>query len=191
MAKRDLPKLTFILGGARSGKSSHAERMALGSGGHVLYIATGQGLDDEMRRRIAAHRQNRPAQWQTLELPTDVGRQVLARGQQAEVIVLDCLTLLVSNLLLQAAPDVERPDEAAARIRVEAEITDLLQAIKSTTAHWLVVSNEVGQGVVPPYPAGRVFRDLLGWANQRLAANADEVYWMVAGIAVPIQAYRD
>ena len=84
----------------------------------------------------------------------------------------------------------DQPEEGASRVAVEAEIDSLLKAIEQLPAHWVVVSNEVGQGLVPPYPAGRVFRDLLGWANQRLAEKADEVIWMVAGIPVPIGGYR-
>lgn len=157
----------------------------------VLYIATAQALDEEMRARIAAHRQNRPRRWQTLELPSDVGRHLLADPPEAQVVLVDCLTLLVSNLVLRAAQDLDHPDESVCRALVESEIEGLLQAIEATPAHWLVVSNEVGQGLVPAYPVGRLFRDLLGWANQRLAEKADEVIWMVAGIPVPIGQYRN
>jgi adenosylcobinamide kinase/adenosylcobinamide-phosphate guanylyltransferase len=183
-------RLTFIIGGARSGKSRYAERLAGQKSQQVLYIATGQALDEEMRARIAAHREKRPVQWETLELPTEVGAYLLARPPQADVIIVDCLTLLVSNLGLQAAPDVDHPDEMLARVKVQAEVTELLRAVDVISAHWLLVSNEVGQGLVPPYPMGRIFRDLLGWANQRVAEKADEVYLMVAGIAVPIVGYR-
>ena len=183
-------KLTFIIGGARSGKSAYAEKVATLSQEDVLYIATAQALDDEMRQRIESHKQRRAVQWQTLELPTRVGEHLLRQPPRAGVWVLDCITLLISNLLLEASPDVDEPDEAAARLAVEAEIDGLLKAIEQLPAHWLVVSNEVGQGLVPPYPAGRLFRDLLGWANQKLAAKADEVIWMVAGIPVPIGEYR-
>ncbi len=183
-------KLTFIIGGARSGKSIYAERLAAQNGRRVLYIATAQPLDDEMEKRIAAHREKRPAAWETLELPTEVGKHLLAAHPQTDVILVDCLTLLVSNLVLQAAPDIDHPDEQAARTLVEAETEDLLDAIESIPTEWIIVSNEVGQGLVPPYPAGRVYRDVLGWANQRLAQKADEVIWMVAGIPVPIGKYR-
>jgi adenosylcobinamide kinase/adenosylcobinamide-phosphate guanylyltransferase len=182
--------LTFIIGGARSGKSGYAERLAMQEQQAVLYVATGQGLDDEMQRRIAAHRQGRAADWQTLELSAHVGRHLRDEPPKAGVLILDCLTLLVSNVMLQAAGDVDHPDEAAARAAVEGEITDLLGAIEAIPARWLVVSNEVGEGLVPPYPAGRLFRDLLGWANQRMAEKAEEVFWMVAGIPVPIARYR-
>jgi adenosylcobinamide kinase/adenosylcobinamide-phosphate guanylyltransferase len=108
-----------------------------------------------------------------------------------ELVVLDCVTLLVSNVVVHAAHDIDQPDETTARASVEAEITELLSAMEASPARWLVVSNEVGQGLVPPYPVGRLFRDLLGWANQRLAEKSDEVIWMVAGIPVPIRQYRN
>ena len=107
------------------------------------------------------------------------------------MVVLDCLTLLISNRLLDAAPDADHPDEDAARAVVEQEIEMLLKAIDASRSRWLVVSNEVGQGVVPAYPLGRLFRDLLGWANKQLAETADEVIWMVAGIPVPIGQHRE
>jgi adenosylcobinamide kinase/adenosylcobinamide-phosphate guanylyltransferase len=182
--------LTFILGGARSGKSQHAERLADERGKAILYIATAQPLDAEMSARVAAHRQRRPPGWETLEQPTDVGRELLAHPPRAEVVLLDCLTLLVSNIVLQASPNQDQPDEAAARTRVEDEVDSLLRCVEQLPAEWLVVSNEVGQGIVPAYPVGRLFRDLLGWANKQVAARANDIVWMVAGIPVPIGQYR-
>ena len=182
--------LTFLLGGARSGKSTYAERLAAQHKGHILYIATAQALDEEMRMRIAAHQQKRPEDWQTLEIPSSVGEYLIAHPPKADFILLDCITLLISNLVLQAAPDLDHPDDTAAEKLAEAEIAKLLEAIRSIPAHWVIVSNEVGMGVVPPYPLGRIYSDLLGWANQSLAKEADEVYWLVAGIAVPIHGYR-
>jgi adenosylcobinamide kinase / adenosylcobinamide-phosphate guanylyltransferase len=183
-------KFIFILGGARSGKSTYAERLAMQSAGHVLYVATAQAQDDEMRSRIAAHQDRRPATWQTRELQANVGAELLATPVRADVVLVDCLTLLVSNLVLSASADVEHPDAAAATAAVQAELRELLEAIRSIDAHWLVVSNEVGHGLVPPYPVGRLYRDLLGWANQQMAQAADEVLWMVAGVPVPIGQYR-
>jgi adenosylcobinamide kinase / adenosylcobinamide-phosphate guanylyltransferase len=185
-----MSKLTFLIGGARSGKSSYAEKLAAEHNGAVLYIATAQALDEEMQARITAHQQKRPADWQTLELSSNVGEHLLSHPPRADFILLDCVTLLVSNTVLQAAPDLDHPDEAAAIKLVETEITGLLEAIRSIPAHWVVVSNEVGQGLVPPYPVGRIYRDLLGWANQSIARVADEVYWLVAGIPVPIHQFR-
>jgi adenosylcobinamide kinase/adenosylcobinamide-phosphate guanylyltransferase len=178
-------KLTLILGGARSGKSSYAERLAAQQGGQILYIATAQPLDGEMVERIAIHQKNRPASWQTLEIPSAVGVTLQSRTPPADVILLDCLTLLVSNLLLAVSSGTDENltvDEAAATASVETEITRLLEAIQALPAEWIVVSNEVGLGLVPPYPLGRVYRDLLGRANQRLAFKADQVIFMIAGI---------
>jgi len=184
-------KLTFIIGGARSGKSSYAEQLAAGSGGRVLYVATAQAQDAEMQRRIATHQRKRPAGWQTRELPQDVGRALLAAPPDADVILVDCLTLLVSNVVLKASGDLDEPNVSAATALVRTEIEELRSAVHGIAAHWVVVSNEVGQGLVPPYPVGRLYRDLLGWANQQLAHEADEVLWMVAGIPVPIAQYRN
>ena len=183
--------LTFIIGGARSGKSDYAARAAEQEQGQVLFIATAQPLDEEMRSRIAAHKGIRPASWRTLELPREVGRFLLEHPQDAGVVVLDCLTLLISNRLLDATPDADHPDEDAARAVVEQEMGMLLKAIDESRSRWLVVSNEVGQGVVPAYPLGRLFRDLQGWANRQLADKADEVILMVAGIPVPIGEHRE
>lgn len=185
-------KLTFILGGARSGKSAHAQRLAQAHGDQVLFIATATADDDDMRSRIARHRAERPAHWQTLEAPSEIA-QALSSQQSpspADLIVVDCLTLLVSNALLRGQTDFDHPDEEIASEQATAEVDNLLAALSASTADWIVVSNEVGLGLVPPYPLGRIYRDLLGRANQRLAARADEVYWMVAGIPVPIHAHR-
>lgn len=186
-----MPGLTFIIGGARSGKSDLAERVAEEAQGKIPFIATAQPLDKEMGSRIAAHKQRREASWRTLELQRDVGGHLLEHPQDANVVILDCLTLLISNRLLDAAPDADHPDENAARAVVEKEIEMLLRAIDVSRSRWLVVSNEVGQGIVPAYPLGRLFRDLLGWANRQIAEKADEVIWMVAGIPVPIGQHRE
>ncbi len=182
-------KLTLILGGARSGKSSYAERLAAEHGGQVLYIATAQPLDSEMAERIVNHQKHRPANWQTLEIPSGVGAGLLSEAQsmllQPDVILVDCLTLLVSNLLLAVSSGTGEDltvDEAAAEVLVETEIQRLLEAVQAIPAEWIVVSNEVGLGLVPPYPLGRVYRDLLGRANQRLASQLDQVIFMIAGI---------
>jgi adenosylcobinamide kinase/adenosylcobinamide-phosphate guanylyltransferase len=183
-------KLTLILGGARSGKSGYAQRLALQYNGPVLYIATAQALDSEMEFRIENHRQDRPQEWKTLEAPLGIATAVQQQPTTAVVIILDCLTLLVTNLLMAAAPDEDHPDESAALQSVEEELSQLLPAMQASPSDWIVVSNEVGLGLVPPYPLGRLYRDLLGRANQKLALAADEVFWMVAGIPVPIHTYR-
>ena len=176
--------LTLILGGARSGKSAHAQKLARERGGDdVLFVATAQSLDDEMASRIEAHRRGRPAAWRTLEAPRHVG-EAIALAQPAVIVLVDCLTLLVSNAVLTL------PESAGAREAEDAalaEVEALLAAYRSGTASWIVISNEVGMGLVPPYPVGRAYRDALGRANQRLAAEADEVLFMVAGIPMKVK----
>lgn len=175
-------KLILILGGARSGKTQHAQNLAAQLGGRVTYVATAEGNDDEMRERIRQHRAARPAQWQTLERPLRVG-DVLVEWD-ADVVVLDCITLLVSNVLM-AAGDAAPAAQVEAQVR--REIDDLLEAWRGAQFTLIVVSNEVGMGLVPPYPLGRIYRDVLGRANQQLAQAADEVSLMIAGLPLRLK----
>ena len=174
--------LTLILGGARSGKSSFAEQFARETGQPVLFIATATAGDDEMAERIRNHQASRPAGWQTLELPLDVGESLSAPLPQ--VVIVDCITLLVTNVLFSLPEDTPT---AQLMLKLEAEIEALIEAQARLGGQWLLVSNEVGLGLVPPYPLGRVYRDALGWANQRLARAAERVIFMVAGIPMVIK----
>lgn len=183
-------RLTLVLGGARSGKSAFAQRLAEERGERLVFVATAQGLDAEMAARIEKHRLSRSARWKTMELPLGLEEPLPDALQEAQVVVLDCLTLLVSNLLLLEASGEEQPDEAAAGERVAGALQQLLTQVQDRPAEWIVVSNEVGMGLVPANPLGRMYRDLLGRANQQLAARADEVYWVVAGIPLPMHPFR-
>ena len=176
--------LTLILGGARSGKTRYAQEQARQIGGDVLYVATAEAGDEEMRMRIEAHRASRPAEWQTLEATLQVGETLISNRVQAQVVIVDCITLLVSNVLLSFSEDA-RFDEVKQKVQVE--IDALLKAHSAIGGQWFIVSNEVGLGLVPPYPMGRAYRDLLGWANQTLARSADRVIFMVAGIPTVIK----
>lgn len=180
-------KLTLVLGGARSGKSTYAEKLAAESGRQVVYIATAEAKDEEMADRIQKHQAKRPSAWQTLEIPSGVGDYLTRRPFSAEVVLLDCLTLLATNVMLAASPDPEVVDEAAVETAVDAEVQALLDAVGVSHAHWIIVSNEVGLGLVPPYPLGRTFRDVVGRANQRLAQAADAVVFMVAGLPLSLK----
>lgn len=178
-------RLILVLGGARGGKSTYAQNRAHDIGGpDVLYVATAEALDDEMRTRIAAHQADRPEGWRTLEAPSLIGTALADEAGGAKVVLLDCLTLLSSNAMLRAGDD-PTPEEAEAA--VEAEVDVLLAAMEQTDATWIVVSNEVGLGLVPPNALGRSYRDALGRANQRLAAAADEAYLLVAGIPLRLK----
>jgi len=178
------PHLTLILGGARSGKSSYAQNLAGQRAGRVLYIATATAGDEEMAQRIAAHRASRPATWGTLEAPLQVAQALRAHPDPASLILLDCLTVLTSNILMTLPEDVPAGQAQAA---LDSELEDLLASIAAGPADWIIVSNEVGLGLVPPYPLGRLYRDLLGRANQRLAQVADEVLFMVAGLPMKLK----
>ncbi len=176
--------ITLILGGARSGKSSHAQILAEATGKSVTFLATAQALDEEMRQRIQKHRLERSAAWETLEIPCDIAAHV--PQIKTDVIILDCVTLLVSNLLMQFVKD-DLVDEKPFTLAVQNEMEELFVAIQKQNQEWFIISNEVGLGLVPPYQMGRVYRDALGWANQRLARDADRVLFMVAGIPMIVK----
>lgn len=176
MAKR----LIFLLGGARSGKSRYAVQWARANGKRVLFVATAEAADADMRQRIAHHRQERPADWHTLEAPRDSAKLIAERILGHDTLILDCLTLLASNVLLSLSDTVTQSQ--ANETMLEA-VDRLLDVYASSEASWLVVSNEVGMGVVPATRLGMLFRDMLGRANQRMAEAADETLLLVAGIA--------
>jgi adenosylcobinamide kinase/adenosylcobinamide-phosphate guanylyltransferase len=182
-------RLTLILGGARGGKSTYAQSLAMERSQHVTYIATAQAMDEEMRTRIAIHQQERPGGWRTIEASKDIAKNLTNETLQQGVILLDCLTMLVSNILLEAGGSEDTPDEINAVAAVETEINSLMDAIHTSKAEWIIVSNEVGMGLVPPYPLGRLYRDLLGKTNQQIAKIADDVYLLVAGIPVPLHQF--
>ncbi len=171
--------ITLILGGARSGKSSYAQKLAEDSGKSVTFLATAQAFDEEMSARIQKHRAERSADWTTLEIPLGIASHV--NQIQSQVVILDCITLLISNLMMQFVKD-DLVDESPFMQSVQNEMDNLLSAIRASNQHWIIVSNEVGLGLVPPYQMGRVYRDAIGGANQRLAREADSVLFMVAGI---------
>ena len=179
-------RLLLVLGGARSGKSAYAQQLAQELGrDDVLFVATAEAWDEDMAQRIARHRQERPATWRTLETPRQVGQTIARYLHDTAVVLVDCLTLLVSNTLLHCGAS---PDPAAAEAAVQEEVAVLAQTSQASAVTCIVVSNEVGLGLVPDNPLGRLYRDLLGRANQTLAARADAVYFMVAGLPVDVKA---
>ncbi len=172
--------LTLVLGGARAGKSNFAQQLAA-EDGQVLFVATAEAGDEAMRERIEAHRLARPGDWDTLEEPVDLAGTLEPVADRYDTILLDCLTLWVSNLLLKGQ------DVMTAREGIVPEAERLLETYKRGSASWIVVSNEVGMGVVPPTELGRIYADELGRVNQMVSAEADAVYLMVAGLPVPIK----
>lgn len=177
-------KLTFILGGARSGKSSFAQRMVESDGRPALFVATATAGDEEMATRIVAHQVSRSSQWVTLEAPLSVGNAI-RKAVLTDWVLVDCITLLTSNVLMEIPEPV---DEQLYQKQITQEIEELMEAYRSHAGEWVIVSNEVGLGLVPEYPLGRFYRDALGRANQMLAETADTVLFMVAGIPMSVKA---
>ncbi len=177
----------LILGGARSGKSRLAKEMALRLGGKVLFVATGEARDEEMEQRIEKHKRERPPTWRSAELPTDVGRRLRREIGNAQVVIVDCLTLLVSNIIGRCGDDPEQVSAELVEARLTAEIDELTGCIDDSTATFILVSNEVGMGLVPESRVGRLYRDLLGKVNQTIARRADHVYFMLSGIALNLK----
>lgn len=169
--------ITLVLGGARSGKSRCAQALAARYP-RVVFVATARALDAEMRRKIARHRRERPSTWKTIEAPVRLPETIRSESRNADVLLIDCFTLYVSNamrLSRSAEPDNHK------------HIRQLCGAIRSSSASIIAVSNEVGSGIVPAFRSARVYRDLLGQLNQEVAAIADNVVLMVAGLPVHIK----
>lgn len=162
------PKLSFVLGGAASGKSAFAENLVRSSGYDKTYIATAQAFDDEMQEKVLAHKTARGTDWHLIEAPLDVATAIRDTSAQ-QIILVDCLTLWLSNLMLANAPLDQIGD-------------DLLDAIQTCPAHIVLVSNEVGQGVVPDTKIGREFRNIQGRLNQQMATAADLTVFVTAGL---------
>jgi adenosylcobinamide kinase/adenosylcobinamide-phosphate guanylyltransferase len=171
--------VTLVLGGARSGKSRYAQQLAEQSR-RVVFVATAKASDEEMRAKIERHRRDRPKEWPTIEEPLDLPKVLAERELQSEVIVVDCLTIFAANLL-----EAEGEDSAAIEGRVEA----LCEALRNAQCDVVLVSNEVGSGVVPAYPVGCRYRDLLGEINQKVARIADDVVLMVAGLPLALKGH--
>ncbi len=177
MEKRNRKTVTLVLGGVRSGKSHWSQELAE-SFERVAYVATAQARDAEMHEKIRRHREDRPAHWQTLEEPLELSRVLIDHGANFDLLLVDCLTVFVSNLMEAAQADAAS---------MERRLDDFLDALRMVPAAVVLVSNEVGSGVVPPYPAGRRYRDALGELNQRVAAIADNVVLMVAGLPLALK----
>lgn len=169
-------RIVAFVGGARSGKSRLALERAREYGEQVAFIATLEPLDDEMRARVEAHRRSRPSDWLVVEAPRELARALDDCGRRVRCVLVDCLTLWLSNMLC-AGRDAESS---------LGELDRVLAAARSSPADAIFVSNDVGCGIVPENALARAFRDLAGLANQRLAQEADEAYWVVCGKAIRI-----
>ena len=171
---RTLPRLTLVLGGARSGKSRYAEHLVEAAAACGTYIATAEPGDDEMAARIAAHRARRGAFWRTVEAPIFLTDAIAAETRPECPVLVDCLTLWLSNLML-------------AQARLDTECATLRAVLRDAAGPVVLVANEVGLGLVPETPLGRRFRDMAGWLNQDVAAIADRVVFVAAGLPLVLK----
>jgi len=174
---------TLVVGGCRSGKSSHALYLADRIGNaRKIFLATCIPQDDEMRRRVSRHRAERGAGWIAMETPVFLGEAIRDIGPKADVLLVDCLTLWVSNLMMEHAQHPDAPEDLLA-----AQTCRLIECLRAAACPVILVTNEVGSGIVPDNPLARQYRDAVGHVNQRIADCADQVIWMVAGIPIKIK----
>lgn len=184
-------KIIFITGGARSGKSTFAEKKVQEFGNHIIYVATAIPFDEGMKDRIKKHKESRPSNWETIEAYKDFDhhftRDVV---KSSDAIIFDCITVMVTNLMMEPKVDFEMVDMQFVNDlenKIQEEVELLLKTIRDTDLNIVIVSNEVGLGLVPFYKMGNFFRDIAGRINQKIAAEADEVYFTVSGIPMKIK----
>ena len=178
-------EIILLLGGARSGKSSYAIDLARNCQGRVVYLATGVSCDEEMERRFKKHKNDRPDSWETIEEPLCVGSVLKGLSESADLVLLDCLGFLVTNLMLHYQS--QGKDDSQVEDAVLNHIMDIVSTARDAELDMIIVSNEVGMGIVPDTSLGRLFRDVLGRANQMVAASADEVFFFVAGLPMKMK----
>jgi len=167
----------LVIGGCRSGKSTHALDAAESIGERRIFVATCVPQDDEMQARVNKHREDRDDSWKTLEIPVEIADAVAHHGPSTDVILVDCLTLWLNNLMMETR-NIEE---------IQHHISALAEALKNADCSVVLVSNEVGSGIGPQNAMARLYRDLAGWANQAMANVCDKVVWTVAGIPVTIK----
>jgi adenosylcobinamide kinase / adenosylcobinamide-phosphate guanylyltransferase len=183
-----LKKIVLLLGGARSGKSHFAQELAQKTAEKVLFVATATAGDEDMRIRIEKHQRSRPSTWRTLEAPVRIGNRIEQELGDSQLVIIDCITLLVNNIFCRVDEKLfDTIEDGVLEKEVISEITQLQRCLQSSPASFIIVSNEVGLGLVPDNRMGRLYRDFLGRANQMLAQSADEVYLMVAGIPLRVK----
>lgn len=185
-----MSRLILITGGARSGKSTFAEGKVKECGKNVLYVATSKPIDDEMKQRIAKHRAQRPSDWETLEEYKDLDMAIANSVQGKDAVLLDCVTIMITNLMLDKANDwdsLTRENVEEIENSIQHQIERLISLSKMSEIPFVLVTNEIGLGIVPATTMSRDFRDIAGRMNQLIAKAADEVYFCVSGIPMKIK----
>ncbi|RKD22498.1 adenosylcobinamide kinase /adenosylcobinamide-phosphate guanylyltransferase [Caminicella sporogenes DSM 14501] len=184
-------KIILITGGARSGKSSFAEKYVSEIGKKIAYIATAIPFDDGMKNRIKRHRESRPSEWTTFEMYRDIYKHIQKIAKKHDTVLLDCMTIMITNLMFDNSNidwdkvDWEEVDDIENDIKEQ--IVLLIDEVKKAEINMVIVTNELGMGIVPESRLSRIFRDIAGRMNQLIAGKADEVYFIVSGIPVKIK----
>ena len=185
-----MSKLILVTGGARSGKSTFAEGIAKECGHNVLYVATSKPIDDEMKQRIAKHKAQRPSEWETLEEYKDLDFAISQHIQGKEAVLLDCITIMITNLMFDETYEwdsLTRDEVQEIENSIQHQIERLISLSKMSEVTFVIVTNELGLGIVPATALSRDFRDIAGRMNQLIARAADEVYFCVSGIPMKIK----
>ena len=185
-----MSKIILVTGGARSGKSGFAESLCREQNNSTAYIATSVAFDDEMKERVRKHQESRPKEWKTYEIYKDIYSIIDEIGEKHDTVIMDCVTLMVNNLMFTYGIDVDKAtskelDELENYIRDQIE--KLLDAVKKTNLYFVIVSNEIGMGIVPANKLSRIYRDFVGRANQLIGKYSDEVYFVVSGIPMKVK----
>ncbi|HBI92794.1 MAG TPA: bifunctional adenosylcobinamide kinase/adenosylcobinamide-phosphate guanylyltransferase [Terrisporobacter glycolicus] len=185
-----MSNIILVTGGARSGKSSFAESLCIKQNNKTAYIATSVAFDDEMKNRVKKHQESRPRSWKTYEIYKDIYSIVEELNKNHDTVIMDCVTLMVNNLMFTHGIEV---DEATSEELNELEnyireqITKLLEAVKKTNLYFVIVTNEIGMGIVPENKLSRIYGDFVGRANQLIASYSNEVYFVVSGIPMKVK----
>lgn len=185
-----MSNIILVTGGARSGKSSFAESLCIEQNNKTAYIATSVAFDDEMKNRVKKHQESRPKNWKTYEIYKDIYSIVEELNKNHDTVIMDCVTLMVNNLMFTHGIEV---DEATSEELNELEnyireqITKLLEAVKKTNLYFVIVTNEIGMGIVPENKLSRIYGDFVGRANQLISSYSNEVYFVVSGIPMKVK----
>ena len=185
-----MSNIVLVTGGARSGKSNFAELLCREQNNSTAYIATSVAFDDEMKDRIKKHQDSRPKEWKTYEIYKDIYSIVEDLDKNHDTVILDCLTLMINNLMFTYGIDVDKATtEEVNEIEeyIKDQVEKLLKAVKKTDLYFLIVTNELGMGIVPENKLSRIYRDFVGRANQLIAKYSDEVYFVVSGIPMKVK----
>lgn len=185
-----MSNIILVTGGARSGKSNFAESLCIKQNNRTAYIATSIPFDDEMKNRVKKHQESRPKEWKTYEIYKDIYSIVEELDNNHDTVIMDCVTLMVNNLMFTYGIEVDQAtSEELNELEeyIKEQIKKLMEAIKKTNLYFVIVSNEVGMGIVPENKLSRIYADFVGRANQLIAKYSDEVYLVVSGIPMKVK----